>query len=87
MRAARSRGSRTRSPSSPSELIEKDSCHESPATPGFLLGRAFRPIPRRKTISSRSDLSDAILPHARLYSPEFPRFNCETIAGCRVNAF
>jgi hypothetical protein len=27
------------------------------------------------------------LPHARLYSPGFPRFNCQTIAGCRANAF
>jgi hypothetical protein len=31
--------------------------------------------------------SDAVLPHARLYSLGFPRFNCETIAGCHVNAF
>jgi hypothetical protein len=87
MRAARSRGSRTRSPSSPNELIEKDGRRKSPATPGFLLGRALRPILRRETISSRSDLSDAVLPQARLYSPGFPRFNCETIVGCRVNAF
>jgi hypothetical protein len=47
----------------------------------------LRRIRRRETISSRCDLSDAVLPHARLYSPGFPRFNCETIAGCRVNAF
>jgi hypothetical protein len=27
------------------------------------------------------------LPQARLYSPGFPRFDCETTAGCRANAF
>ena len=45
------------------------------------------PIQRRERISSRSDLSDAVLPHARLYSLGFPRFNRETVAGCRANAF
>jgi hypothetical protein len=38
--------------------------------PGFFFGeffgKALRPIRRRETIASRSDLSDAVLPHARL---------------------
>jgi hypothetical protein len=69
MRAAKSRGSRTRSPSLPNELIEKDSRHESPATPGFFFGRMLR----RETISWRSRfLSGAVLPHTRCFRSRTP---------------
>jgi hypothetical protein len=55
VRAARCRGFRIRSPSSPNELIEKDSRQKSPATPGFFFGPVLRLMLRRETISWRSN--------------------------------
>jgi hypothetical protein len=51
MRAARFRGSRIRSPSSPNEPIEKQRRQESPAMPGFFFVPLLRLILRREVIS------------------------------------
>jgi hypothetical protein len=50
MRAAKSRGSRTRSPSSASKLIKK-TIVKSPAPPGFFFCIVLRLIRQRETIS------------------------------------